>query len=209
MSNAPVSVLISIMYRDGGNNKFADNFTISNDNKLPESVVMDVIEKVCGEEIIPMQWGLPSMSPISHPDEECSPDDHCYNEIEVIKMLSKDDENNDFYQSADVDVQDIADALEKGGTKEWFECDNSIREEKVSIAKRALEGEGYTLLSKNEKSDLDARTLPFGVDRDLLLKVASIGLTNNNLIEFCEKEGVAEHKELAALQSAILNNLTR
>lgn len=201
----PTGILINIMYRDGANWKSSETFLIPNSEGLSEEVIQEAFDDIGEDEVLSMQWGLPSMAPISHPAESAGPDDHCYNEIQGITYLYDNEKSGVMSSTWDNDISVVVEAVKNNGTPDWFAFETYVEDKLISESKQNLLSQNYVVMTKSDSEELATRTLPHGIDMDLLLKVASVALTNNNLIEFLQKNDISDHKALINLQAGIAN----
>jgi hypothetical protein len=203
----PTAIVIAIMYRDGCNYKTAESYELSNSSALTLDVIEHAMEEIGTEDVLSNQWGLPSLSPVNHPSESAGPDDHCYNEITDITYLYSADESDAHHEKWMNDISVIVEAVKNEGLPEWFVEEQSIIDSAIADAKATLTNSGYTMLNKAENAERTAQALPLHIDKELLLRVAAIGLTNNHLITFLIEQNVGSGADLYALQAAITRNL--
>jgi hypothetical protein len=100
----PEYVQLSIMYRDGGNWKTFNDYTLSNKKGYPKAVIEHVVNMLENDPLIANYYGLPNQAPYDNEFIPCPGDDHSFQEIGMHP--------NEPYPNKGDDGYDIADCIE-------------------------------------------------------------------------------------------------
>ena len=85
MSNVSEVITLDIMYRDADNYKNSDTICYSNDQDIPDEVIMTSLQKLIDEEgFIPAYYNMPSISPVDNEFLEHEGPDHPFQTIEAV-----------------------------------------------------------------------------------------------------------------------------
>ncbi len=141
----PKVIRLDLAYRDYSNHRECKAYEFSNVQGLTEDSIIAAFEKIGHRDIIPYQFGLPcDLAPTLHPDEQTYDGDHCYIEITQLYMT---DNVKPQQHLLHCDISDIVDAINQGGSEEWFTLEKNIKADKIAAAKKLLLDEGYTVSS--------------------------------------------------------------
>lgn len=88
------------------------------------------------------------LAPTLHPDEATYEGDHCYIEIADLSMR---DDVNPHQHLVHCDINDIVDAINQGGSEDWFTLEKNIKADKIAAAKKLMLDEGYTVSSPDDE----------------------------------------------------------
>lgn len=78
----PKFIYITLMYRDGCNNKTSETFSFLNDEALTNQAIKDwFAEHLIQDEVQAIKYGLPNLAACTFVTDECSSDDHCFMEV--------------------------------------------------------------------------------------------------------------------------------
>lgn len=145
----PNFIVVDMTYRDNSNFRRSATFKITNDKKLSSEVICEAFNDIGNNDIVPMQWLLPSLSPLSHPDEPTNYLDHCYMEITGVEYIY-DGQYTHFDNTHDNDISEIVDAVKNGGSIDYQKYDELTKKTQIEEAKALLIASGYTVTSPTE-----------------------------------------------------------
>lgn len=206
-SKVPAGIVICMQYRDGYGDKISDTYLLSNNNELDSKTILDAFEEHIGSgDILARQYGLPNLAPISTEYEDGGPSGHCYMQVLNVELVYTDAEYAEArrdYIIWDNDISIVVDAALNGGVKEWSDIEEAARKSAANSHISALEGMGYVVRSKAEEDTLKAQTLPAHINKNLLITVANVGLTNNALIQFLRDECRFKMSDIYNLQASL------
>lgn len=147
--STPKYIILEMTYRNNSNFRRTETFKMSNDKGVTADAIREAFDKIGEGDIVPMQWSLPSLSPLSHPDEPTNDLDHCYMEISIIDYFY--DGEHGRFDNTHEDVSDVVEAVKNGGCKEYKQFDASLKKEKIDSAKKLLLSQGYTITSLDKE----------------------------------------------------------
>jgi hypothetical protein len=207
-SPIPVGILLESMYRDAGNWKTGYRHVITNTEQLEEATIASAFAFIGDDQVTMARYDLPNGAPICHPDEPCGEDDHCYMEIIDITYLYNDAAYQAALRDAELHDTDIAVTVTATQSKEkatpsWLEICAAIHQQRIDDAVSVLDEAGHAVIKNAKLDDIQSRLLPRDIDRETLVRVASVALTNNKLLTFLNDECEIPFKEAYALQAAL------
>lgn len=146
--STPKYIILEMTYRNNSNFRHSETFKLSNDKGITADAIREAFDKIGESDIVPMQWSLPTLSPLSHPDEPTNDLDHCYMEISSIEYFY--DGEHGHFDNTHEDVSDVVDAVKNGGCEEFKKYEADLKKTAIENAKSLLLGSGYTVKSPNE-----------------------------------------------------------
>lgn len=147
--STPKYIILEMTYRNISNFRRTETFKLSNDKGITADVIREAFDEIGESDIVPMQWSLPTLSPLSHPDEPTNDLDHCYMEISSIEYFY--DGEHGHFDNTHEDVSDVVEAVKNGGCKEYKQFDASLKEEQIESAKKLLLSKGYAITSPDKE----------------------------------------------------------
>lgn len=145
----PNHIVVEMTYRNNSNFRRSETFKITNDKKLCSDIIREAFNDIGVNDIVPMQWLLPSLSPLSHPDEPTNDLDHCYMEIAGVEFIY-DGQYTHYDNTHDNDISEIVDAVNNGGSNDYKKYEELLKKTQIDEAKALLLASGYTVTSPNE-----------------------------------------------------------
>jgi hypothetical protein len=201
------AVSILLRYTDGGNWKQSESFILSNPDNIPFDEIKAAFDVIGEEDVIPLQWGLPSLSEITHEDIEIvhNSEQHCYHSLEDLEPISDADYHAVCKEmtKADSTLTTILAAVKRGQSEEYEALGKTLKTAKINQAKKILEENNHHVFTQFDMDTMTDRILPFGIDRALLLTVAKVGLSNNALISFLTNKMTVKESDLRELQTGL------
>ena len=124
------TVIIELSYTNNSEITKKAKFELSNENKLPESVLTIVFNEIIAYiadswDFIPDQYGLPQISPCTYLDDD-EIDNH-YHKIVSFEF------SESFPTSPCSDMINFMDAWQAGGTKEWWLTEQRDVENRIAF----------------------------------------------------------------------------
>jgi hypothetical protein len=146
-------IAISMMYRDAGNYKTRTTFIHPNSTNIPFDSIKKAIEDEVGtDQVLARQWGFDNIAPIDHEDLPTGEDDHCYCEITGISEHTVDDVRHLTPDEAksETDISIVMQAIMDGGTKDWFDYDKSVQQDRIDQLYVDAKAYGLVVFTKAE-----------------------------------------------------------
>jgi hypothetical protein len=199
------AVSICLRYTDGGNWKQSESYILDNPDNIPFEDIDAAFNEIDSENVVPLQWGLPSLSTVDHEDMEVgeNSEQHCYHMLQDLHPLYEAEYTLACKEmpKADNTLTTILAAIKRGQSEEYEARGTALKASKIAEAKKVLKDNGHHVFTQLEFDCMIERMLPVGLDRELLLTVASVGLSNSNLITFLMDRMDMKESALRELQT--------